>query len=163
MGKLRTIPGLTLISSNLNSNHSNLLDLRNLLEQVKKAFCSDLSLFENIVLVISKILQTLGLQSRISKVFLDLQNIFFSQQVRTSLVTKYHFYEILVSKKRSTYLGISNSRVAYSYGANHFSWMALFFDPCRLEDGVQRNGVGASCNGVQSTLYENYLEQFSAS
>ena len=30
-------------------------------------------------------------QSRISKVFLDNQNNFFSQQVRTILVTKYHF------------------------------------------------------------------------
>ena len=32
---------------------------------------SDLSLFENIVLVISKILQILGLQPQISKVFLN--------------------------------------------------------------------------------------------
>ena len=42
--------------SNLNSNCSNLLDMRNLQEQVKKHFvtknCSDLSLFEQIVLVI---------------------------------------------------------------------------------------------------------------
>ena len=34
--------------------------------------------------------QILSLQPRISKVFLDHQNNFFSQQVRTILVTKYH-------------------------------------------------------------------------
>ena len=33
--------------------------------------CNDLSLFEKIVLVISKILQILGLQPQILKVFLD--------------------------------------------------------------------------------------------
>ena len=53
--------------------------------------CSVLSLFEQIVLVISKFLQILGLQPRISKVFLDHQNNFFSHQVITILVTKYHF------------------------------------------------------------------------
>ena len=41
----------------MNSNCSNLLDIRNLQEQVKKHFvtknCSDLSLFEQIVIVIS--------------------------------------------------------------------------------------------------------------
>ena len=46
----------------------------NLQEQVRKHSvaknCSDFSLFEKIVLVISKILQILGLQPRISKVFL---------------------------------------------------------------------------------------------
>ena len=45
--------------SNLNSDCSNLLDLRNFQEQVKKKHsdtknCSELSLFEQIVLVISK-------------------------------------------------------------------------------------------------------------
>ena len=44
--------------SNLNFNSFDLLDMRNLQEQVKKAFCntkncSDLSLFESIVVVIS--------------------------------------------------------------------------------------------------------------
>ena len=43
----------------MNSNCSNLLDMRNLQEQVKKHTvtknCSDLSLFDQIVLVISKI------------------------------------------------------------------------------------------------------------
>ena len=67
--------------SNLNSNCSNVLDLRNLKEQVKKAFCfkhcTDLSLFKQIVLVISKILQILGLQPWLSKVFL-ISRIFFS-------------------------------------------------------------------------------------
>ena len=45
--------------------------------------CSDPSLPEKIVLVISKVLQILGLQPRFSKVFLGHQNNFFSQQVRT--------------------------------------------------------------------------------
>ena len=40
--------------------------------------CSDLSLFEQIVLVISKKFQILGLLHQISKVFLDHENIFFS-------------------------------------------------------------------------------------
>ena len=49
---------------------SNLLYLRNLQERVKKHSvtknCSDLSLLEQIVLVISKFLQILGLQNTIS-------------------------------------------------------------------------------------------------
>ena len=45
--------------------------------------------FKLLELSISNILQILGLQLRFSKVFLDHQNIFFSQQVRTVLVTKY--------------------------------------------------------------------------
>ena len=50
--------------------------MRNLQEQVKKAFCLPriiltLPLFEKIVLVISKFLQILGLQPQISKVFHD--------------------------------------------------------------------------------------------
>ena len=40
--------------------------------------CSDLSLFEQIVLVISKLLQILGLQPRISKVFSITRTIFFT-------------------------------------------------------------------------------------
>ena len=63
------------IFSNLKYNCSNLLDIRNLQEQVKNhsviKHCSNLSLFEWIALVIPKILQILGLQPRISKVFLD--------------------------------------------------------------------------------------------
>ena len=62
--------------SNLNSNCSNLLDMRNLQEQKLKKHsvtknCFDLSLFEWIVLVISKVLQILGLQPQISKVSLN--------------------------------------------------------------------------------------------
>ena len=48
--------------------------MRDLQEQVEKSAtknCSDLSQFEKIAVVISKFLQILGLQSRISKVFLD--------------------------------------------------------------------------------------------
>ena len=41
--------------------------------------------------MISKFLQILGLQPGISKLFLDHQNIFFSQKVRTILVAKYHY------------------------------------------------------------------------
>ena len=67
--------------------------MRNLQEQVKKAFCyqklfSDLSLFELIVLVTSKILQILSLQPRILKVFLNHhspEHFFLSQYVKTIL------------------------------------------------------------------------------
>ena len=45
-------------------------------------------------IVISNILEILGLQPPISEVFLDHQNIFFSQQVRTILVTKYQVYVV---------------------------------------------------------------------
>ena len=61
----------------------NWLDMRNLQEHVKKhsvtKSCSDLALFEYIFLSISKILQILGFQPRISKYFLDHRNNFFSQ------------------------------------------------------------------------------------
>ena len=67
--------------SNLNSNCSNLLYLKNLQDQVKKHSvtknCSGLSLSKQIVLLISKILQILHLQSRISKIVLDHFNNFF--------------------------------------------------------------------------------------
>ena len=53
--------------SNLNLNCSDLINMRNLQEEVKN--CSDFSLLEQIVLEISKILQILGLQPQISKVF----------------------------------------------------------------------------------------------
>ena len=73
------------------------LIVSHLQEQVKKHSVTknyyDLSLFEQIALVISKILQILGLQLPISKVFLDHYYNFFSQQIRTILVAKYHdFY-----------------------------------------------------------------------
>ena len=62
------------IFPNSNSNCSNLLDMTNLQEQVKKGFCfknwSDLSVFEWIILVISKILQIFGLQPRSLEQFL---------------------------------------------------------------------------------------------
>ena len=79
-----TIPAcfnIPIFSSNFNSYCSNLLDTRNFQEQVKKAF--------------SKILKILGLQPRISKVFLDQQNNFFSQKVRTILDTKYQTHHFL--------------------------------------------------------------------
>ena len=61
-----------MIFSNLNSNYSNLLDLRsrnNLKKHSVTKMFYDLSLFEQIVLEISNFLQILGLQPRISKVF----------------------------------------------------------------------------------------------
>ena len=68
--------------SNLNYNCSDLIweTSRN---KLKKHFVtnnfSDLSLFQQIVLVISKFLQILGLQPRISKVFLgDLEQFFLT-------------------------------------------------------------------------------------
>ena len=61
--------------SNLNSDCSNLLDMRNLQEQLKKAFCYK-KLFWPFTIWINissdlKILQILGLQPRIPKVFLN--------------------------------------------------------------------------------------------
>ena len=78
---------------NLNSNWSNLIDLRNLQEQVKKAFCyqqlfwpftvwinctSDLKIFTN----------SSAFSLKFQKVFSITRTIF--SQVRTILVTKYH-------------------------------------------------------------------------
>ena len=53
--------------------------------------CSDNSLFEKIVPVISNILKFLAFSLRFTKVFLDHKNIFFSQKVRAILETKYNF------------------------------------------------------------------------
>ena len=74
-----------IIFSNLTFNCSNLLDMTNLQERVKKAFCYQqlfwrfTALFEWIVQVISKILQILGLQPRISKVFFSIARTIYSQ------------------------------------------------------------------------------------
>ena len=66
--------------SNLYSNFSNSLDLRNLQEQVKKAFCYQKLFWPftavQIVLVIS-FLQILGIRPRFSKVSLDQYNNFY--------------------------------------------------------------------------------------
>ena len=77
---------------NLNLNCSDILDLRNLQVQVQKAFCfknwSDLSLFEWILLVISKIL---GLQSRsLEQSFLTLGQNNFGNKI--PLITQYAIY-----------------------------------------------------------------------
>ena len=81
--------------SNFNYNFSNLLDLRNLQEQVKKhsvsIHCSDLSLFEMIVLVISKFLQILGLQPRISKLFSQSLEQFFLTVGQNNILNKTTF------------------------------------------------------------------------
>ena len=80
----------------MNSNCSNLLDMRNLQEQVKKHSVaknySDLSLFKQIVVVISKILQILGLQPGISKVFLDHKNNVFSQYLGQNNTSSFLFF-----------------------------------------------------------------------
>jgi hypothetical protein len=56
--------------------------VRNLQEQVKKIIkFYDLSLFEEIVLVISKILQILSLQPQISKVFLTVDQKNFGNKI----------------------------------------------------------------------------------
>ena len=84
--------------SNFNSNCSNLLcryekpsgtsQKSILLPKIVLTFhCLNKFLY----VVISNILKILSLHPRISKVFLDHKNIFFSQQVRTILVTKYTF------------------------------------------------------------------------
>ena len=83
------------IFSNLNSNCYNLLDMRNLQEQVKKDSitqnCSDLSLFKWIVLVIEKIIANSWPSA--SNFNSSLEHFFFSQYGRTILETKYHFFE----------------------------------------------------------------------
>ena len=63
--------------------------------------CFDLSLFQQIVLVISIFLQILGLQPRISKVFLNHQNNFFSKQIRTTLVNLNKWIFLLLEDKLS--------------------------------------------------------------
>ena len=72
----------TYFFSNLNSVCSNVLNLRNLKDQIKKAFCfkhwTDISLLEQSIIVISKCLQLLGLHPLISKVFLHQKNNSFS-------------------------------------------------------------------------------------
>ena len=90
---------IPIIFSNMNYNCSDLLDLRNIQEKVKKAFCYQ-KLFEQIVLVISKILQILGLQPPIS-------NVSFSI-TRTILVTKYNFftYPVYISCPNIIFFGI---------------------------------------------------------
>ena len=81
---------IPIICPNLNLNCSNVLDLRNLQEQIKKAFCfkycSDVLLFEWIVLMIS-ILQTSALNF---KFFSITRTFFFSQKARIILETKYY-------------------------------------------------------------------------
>ena len=66
----------------MNSNCSDLLDMRNLQEQVKKVVCYH-KLFWSFTVWINcssdpKILQILGLQPRISKVFQSLQQFFLT-------------------------------------------------------------------------------------
>ena len=72
--------------------YNNVLDLRNLVEQVKKVFCfkncTELSLLEQIDLVISFFFAKSRLQPLNSKVFLDHQNNCFSQQVKAIFTIK---------------------------------------------------------------------------
>ena len=73
------------IFSSLNSNCSDILYLRNIQEQVEKEFCYQ-KLFRPFTINCSNDLKNLA--SNV-KNFLDHQNKFFSQYVRTILVTKY--------------------------------------------------------------------------
>ena len=76
--------------SNLNSNCSNSLDLRNLQEQVKKAFCYQ-KLFGPFTIVIEK-----------------------NQQVRTILVTKYHGFTKYVLIDKFICISLLKSRLHQS-------------------------------------------------
>ena len=85
---------IPIIFSNLNSNCSNLWGMRNLQEQVKKAFCYQ-KLFWPFTVWINcssdlKLLQILCLQPQILKVLQE--HFCFSQKVRTILETKYVQY-----------------------------------------------------------------------
>ena len=97
----------------MNSNCYIVLDLRNLQEQVKKAFCfkncTDLSLFEKKnVLLISKSFQILDLQHLIWKVYLDHQNNFFSQYSeqfwRQNTIAELHLLLKLTPVKTKTWI-----------------------------------------------------------
>merc|ERR1711997_1210896 len=83
--------------------------MKNLQEQVKKHSvtknCSDLSLFEQIVLVISKFLQILGLQPRISKFFSITRTFFFLTVGQNNFGNKIPFF-VLIKKY---YLAYSHS------------------------------------------------------
>ena len=86
---------MPMIFSNFNSNCSNLVDMRNLQEQVKKAFCYQ-KLFWPFTAWINcssdlKILQILGLQSRISKGFPDHENNFFLTVCQNNFANKMPF------------------------------------------------------------------------
>ena len=98
----------------------------NLQEQVKKAFCyqncSDLSLFEQIALVISKILQILGLQHRISKIlvlYLGLQ-----------MLLKKSCHSFLKTLSRDWLIWLHDSRLLLRNSAEFF---LLFFSPTTLK------------------------------
>ena len=69
--------------------------MRNLQEQVKKHSvtknCSDISLFEQIVLLISRFLQILGLRFRISKVFLTVGQNNFENESLILVIPKTYF------------------------------------------------------------------------
>ena len=69
--------------------------------------CSGLSLFKQIVLVIKNVCKCSAFSHEFQKFFLYHQNIFFSQQVRTILIKKYHISSTLLT---SITLGYSRSR-----------------------------------------------------
>ena len=83
--------------------------MRNLQKQVKKTFCIknciELSLFQQIVLVIFNILQILGLQSCISKVFLTVgQNNLGNKISFAFLKAKRNLRETYIQRKE--YCGV---------------------------------------------------------
>ena len=66
--------------------------------------CSNLSLFEQIVLVISKFCKFSAFSLKFQKFFSISRTFFYSQWVRTILVTKYHCVDIAPIQK-SKFLG----------------------------------------------------------
>ena len=84
------------IFSNFSFNCSNLLDIRNLQEQVKKAFCYQklfwpFTSWMNCSIDLKNFANSRPLASNFKRFFQSLEH-FFSQLVRAILVTKYHCY-----------------------------------------------------------------------
>ena len=119
-----------------------LLDLRNFQEQVKKAFgfknSTELSLYEQIVLVNSKCLRILGLQPWISKVFLDHKNNFFFTLAQNNFENKivffiflqlffaiFIFYFLGHSWNESIKIRVGNGRMVQFTWSDSYWWMGL--------------------------------------
>ena len=85
---LPTCSWIPIIFSNMNSNFSHIFDTRHFCFKN----CSGFSLFQEIVLVISKLLQILGLNFKFQKFFSITGTNFFLQKVWTIL--KYHCFEV---------------------------------------------------------------------
>ena len=112
--------------SNLNSNCSNILDLRNLQEQVKKAFCfknwSDFSLFEYIVLKISK-----SFSQSIEHFFLSRSEQFWKQNTISKKL--YYMDAYLIQKLKQNF----RDRYEYFWAGAKISRGTLFWENGRSE------------------------------